>query len=177
MADDLDDFLTRIDTPVLNKFSMSFFLDHAFDVTVPHLTQLTGQAKGLKPYKVARVALSRGSIQLSLTEPPTLSLGMVGDRICLKVHAIFRLSSVLSNDLTSPRTIGPLNHKGKTTQCPPYFSSFSSHLLPSGVSMCPRALYRSSHLHCSSSLGQGPQKCCPTYVIFSWGDLRYPELY
>ncbi|KAI0283791.1 hypothetical protein BC826DRAFT_1190147 [Russula brevipes] len=96
MADDLDDFLTRIDTPVLNKFSMSFFLDHAFDVTVPHLTQLTGQAKGLKPYKVARVALSRGSIQLSLTEPLPLSLGMVGDRICLKVHTMSLMCGQLS---------------------------------------------------------------------------------
>jgi hypothetical protein len=54
----LDDFLARIDTPVLNKFSMSLFLDLVFDV--PHLKQFIGRAKGLKPYKVARVAFTTG---------------------------------------------------------------------------------------------------------------------
>jgi hypothetical protein len=76
-TDYLDDFLTLIDTPVLNKFSMSLFLDPVFGV--PHLTQFIGRTKGLKPYEVARVAFTAGSIQLSLTEPLPLSLEIVCD--------------------------------------------------------------------------------------------------
>ncbi|KAI0302770.1 hypothetical protein BC826DRAFT_1101614 [Russula brevipes] len=86
MTDYLDDFLPLIDTPVLNKFSMSFFMDHVFDV--PHLMQFIGRAKGLKPYKAARVAFTTLSIQLELTEPLALSLEMMCDTIGLKVHAM-----------------------------------------------------------------------------------------
>jgi hypothetical protein len=75
MAHYLNDFLARIDTPVLSKFSM-FSMSPILDLVsdVPHLTQFIDRAKGLKPYKVARVAFTTSSIQLELTEPLPLSL-------------------------------------------------------------------------------------------------------
>jgi hypothetical protein len=75
---------------------MLFFPDPAFDV--PHLKQFIGRAKGLEPYKVARVAFMAGSIQLSLTEPLPLSLRMemMYDRIDLKVHAMSLVCGQLS---------------------------------------------------------------------------------
>jgi len=83
----LDDFLARIDTPVLNKFSMALFLDDLF-FDFPDLMQFIDRAKGLKPYKVARVAFTRKSIRLSLTEPLPLSLEIMCDIIDLKVLAM-----------------------------------------------------------------------------------------
>jgi hypothetical protein len=94
MTNYLDGFLARIDTPVLNKFSMSLILDLVFDV--PHLTQFIGRAKGAKPYKVARVAFTTESIQLELTEPLHLSLKMRCDRIDWKVHAMSLVCGQLS---------------------------------------------------------------------------------
>ncbi|KAI0302764.1 hypothetical protein BC826DRAFT_432022 [Russula brevipes] len=100
MTDYLDDFLARIDTPVLNKFSTTLSTDAIFDV--PQLTQFIGRAKGLEPYKIARVAFTISSVRLSLTEPLPLSLEMTcGTRgISRKVHAISlvcgRLSPFLS---------------------------------------------------------------------------------
>jgi len=90
----LDDFLSRIDTPVLNKFSMSLILDLVFDV--PHLRQFIGRAKGLKPYKATRVAFTTSSIQLELTEPLSLSLEMMCDMVGLKVHAMSLVCGQLS---------------------------------------------------------------------------------
>jgi hypothetical protein len=89
-----EDLLARIDTPVLNQLWMFFFADPVFDI--PHLKQFIGRAKGLEPYKVAQVAFTPGSIQLSLTEPLPLSLGMVCDRIDLKVHAMSLVCGQLS---------------------------------------------------------------------------------
>ncbi|KAI0302779.1 hypothetical protein BC826DRAFT_966043 [Russula brevipes] len=83
----LDDFLARIDTPVLNKFSMALLLDDLF-FDFPELMQFIDRAKGLKPYKVARVAFTPKSIQLSLTEPLPLSLEIMCDIIDLKVLAM-----------------------------------------------------------------------------------------
>jgi hypothetical protein len=94
MTDYLDDFLTRIDTPVLNKFSMSFSSDLVFDI--PHLKQFIGRSKGLKPYKVARVAFKAGSIQLSLTEPLPLSLEMM----CGRIHWMFDAMSLVCGQLS-----------------------------------------------------------------------------
>jgi hypothetical protein len=95
MADYLDDFLSRIDTPVLNKFSMSFFLDPVFDV--PHLKQFIGRAKGLGPYKVARVAFTTSSIQLELIGPLPLSLEMICEfMIDWKVHLMSCVCGQLS---------------------------------------------------------------------------------
>jgi hypothetical protein len=84
----LEDFLARIDTPVLNQLWMSLFPGPVFDV--PHLKQFIGRAKGLEPYKVAQVAFMAGFIQLLLTEPLPLLLRMetMYDRIDLEVHAM-----------------------------------------------------------------------------------------
>ncbi|KAI0302762.1 hypothetical protein BC826DRAFT_966032 [Russula brevipes] len=90
----LDDFLARIDTPVLNKFSMSLDLYFVFDA--PHLKQFIGRAKGLKPYKVARVAFTTESVQLSLTEPLPLSFEMTYVMIGLKVHIMSLICDQLS---------------------------------------------------------------------------------
>jgi hypothetical protein len=73
---------------------MAFVLDPVFDV--PHLKQFIGRAKGLKPYKVARVAFTAGSIRLSLTEPLPLSLQMMCDRIDWKVIAMSLVCRQLS---------------------------------------------------------------------------------
>jgi hypothetical protein len=94
MTDYLDAFLAHIDTPVLNKFSMSFFLGHVFGV--PHLTQFIGRAKGLKPYEVARVAFTDGSIQLSLTEPLPLLLEIICDPTYWEVEVMSLACSQLS---------------------------------------------------------------------------------
>ncbi|KAI0284516.1 hypothetical protein BC826DRAFT_1189934 [Russula brevipes] len=51
-----EDFLARIETPILNKFSMSFIphrVFHALDF--PHFKQFIDHANGLKPPKVAKV--------------------------------------------------------------------------------------------------------------------------
>jgi hypothetical protein len=90
----LDDFLARIDTPVLNKFSMSFFLDLVFDV--PHLMQFIGRAKGVNPYEVALVAFTAGSIKLELTEPLSLSLKIRCDMIGFKFRAMSLVCGQLS---------------------------------------------------------------------------------
>jgi len=94
MTEYLDDFLARIDTPVLNKFSMSLNLNFVFDA--PHLRQFIGHATGLKPYKVARVALTTESIQLELTGPLPLSLEMRSDKIDLNVEGMSLICGQLS---------------------------------------------------------------------------------
>jgi hypothetical protein len=95
MTDYIDGFLARIDTPAINKFSMSLSMDPVFDV--PHLKQFIGRAKGLEPYKVARVAFTAWSIHLSLTEPLPLSLEMrCGGRINWKVGAMSLVCRQLS---------------------------------------------------------------------------------
>ncbi|KAI0302751.1 hypothetical protein BC826DRAFT_1101598 [Russula brevipes] len=90
----LDDFLSRIDTPVLNKFSMSLTLN--FDIDAQHLRQFIGRATGLKPYKVARVAFTIESIQLELTGPLPLSLEMNCDMIDLEVDGMSLICGQLS---------------------------------------------------------------------------------
>jgi hypothetical protein len=59
-----EDFLARIDTPVLNNFSMSFFTHLTFDA--PHFKQFIGRTKGLKPLKVARLFVDPWSTTLAL---------------------------------------------------------------------------------------------------------------
>ncbi|KAI0284131.1 hypothetical protein BC826DRAFT_1057232 [Russula brevipes] len=57
MIDYSEDFLARIDTPVLDHFSMTFFLDLVFDV--PHLEQFM-------PPKAASVLFDIWSIRLDI---------------------------------------------------------------------------------------------------------------
>ncbi|KAI0302752.1 hypothetical protein BC826DRAFT_431726 [Russula brevipes] len=94
MTDYLEDFLARIDTPVLNKFSMSFFPDPVFDV--PHLKQFIGRAKGLKLSKVARVDFSTWFIRFCFTEPLSLSLEIMYDKINSEVNAMSLVCNQLS---------------------------------------------------------------------------------
>jgi hypothetical protein len=62
-----EDFLGLIDTPILNKFSMLFFLGPVFHVLyVPHFKQFIDRANGLKPPKVARVYFDPWSTSLEL---------------------------------------------------------------------------------------------------------------
>jgi hypothetical protein len=94
MVDYSEDFLARIETPVLNQLSTSFLSDLAFGV--PHLKQFIGRVKGLKPYKAARVAFKPRSIQLSLTGPLPISLEMMCDMIDWKVRAVSLVCGQLS---------------------------------------------------------------------------------
>jgi hypothetical protein len=64
-----EDFLARIDTPILNKFTMSFFLDPSLDAFgVSHFKQFIGRANGLKPPKVARVYFDPSFADLDLSQ-------------------------------------------------------------------------------------------------------------
>ncbi|KAI0288130.1 hypothetical protein BC826DRAFT_710284 [Russula brevipes] len=63
----LEDFLSHIDTPVLDKFSMTFYLDLIFDI--PHLKEFIGRAKGLKPPKAAMLLFYPSGIRLELDGP------------------------------------------------------------------------------------------------------------
>ncbi|KAI0302750.1 hypothetical protein BC826DRAFT_431541 [Russula brevipes] len=73
---------------------MSLNLNFVFDA--PHLRQFIGHATGLKPYKVARVALTTESIQLELTGPLPLSLEMRSDKIDLNVEGMSLICGQLS---------------------------------------------------------------------------------
>ncbi|KAI0288619.1 hypothetical protein BC826DRAFT_677912 [Russula brevipes] len=64
MTDYSEDFLARIDTPVLDQLFMTFFLDLGFDV--PHLKEFIGRANRLKLPKEASVVFASRSIALQL---------------------------------------------------------------------------------------------------------------
>jgi hypothetical protein len=64
MTDYSEDFLTRIDTPVLKNFSMSFFPGLVFGV--PYFKQFISRTKGLKPPEVARVCFDPWCMPLAL---------------------------------------------------------------------------------------------------------------
>jgi hypothetical protein len=67
MAKYSEDFLARIDTPVLNQLDMAFFPDPVFDI--PHLKQFIGRAKNLKPSKAATLLISPSRIILEFDQP------------------------------------------------------------------------------------------------------------
>ncbi|KAI0285565.1 hypothetical protein BC826DRAFT_1179044 [Russula brevipes] len=58
----LEDFVARIDTPVLTRLHTSFVMDVAFDI--PHLSQFIGRVGGLKSSKAVRVSFQSWSIRL-----------------------------------------------------------------------------------------------------------------
>jgi hypothetical protein len=90
-----EDLAARIDTPRLSRLSMSFFSGSVFDI--PQLKQLIGRAKGLQPFKVAKVVFGQWSVQLELDQPhgPTSSIGcMVG--MDLQVSSMALVCSQLS---------------------------------------------------------------------------------
>jgi hypothetical protein len=90
--------VARIDTPRLSRLAISFYppvLD------IPQLKQFIGRAKGLKPFKAAKVVFGRSSIQLELDQPhgSKLRIGCSGiDRqvpsmalICSRLSPFFSL--------------------------------------------------------------------------------------
>ncbi|KAI0287720.1 hypothetical protein BC826DRAFT_739865 [Russula brevipes] len=94
MTDYSEDFLARIDTPVLDNFSISFFLDLVFDV--PHLKQFIGCAKRLKPPKAASVVFGSRSIQLQLEQQLGPILEIRCDRIDWQVDSMALVCGQLS---------------------------------------------------------------------------------
>jgi hypothetical protein len=118
MTDYSEDFLARIDTPVLNKFSMSFFLDLVFDI--PHLKQFIGRAKGLKPSKAAMLLFDPSGIRLELDQPHGSMLRIRCRRIDWQVDSMARVCGQLSPFFSLIERLDliwdhcPLNRKGKT---------------------------------------------------------------
>ncbi|KAI0286532.1 hypothetical protein BC826DRAFT_80013 [Russula brevipes] len=94
MTDYSEDFLARIDTPVLDNFSMRFFLDLVFDV--PHLKQFIGRATRLKPPKAASVLVDSRSIRLELGEQPVPVLEIRCRRIDWQVDSMALVCGQLS---------------------------------------------------------------------------------
>ncbi|KAI0302781.1 hypothetical protein BC826DRAFT_986315, partial [Russula brevipes] len=87
--------------------------------------QFIGRAKGLKPYKVARVAFTAWAIQLSLTEPLPLTVEiMCGDRTHWKFSLL--LSLVERLDIAGYVRLKPREEDYLD------FSQFFHHLPPSG---------------------------------------------
>jgi hypothetical protein len=114
-----EDLVSRIDTPRLSRLYMSLFLDSVLDI--PQLKQFIGRAKGLKPFKAAKVVFGQSSIQLELDQPhgSTLRIGCYAGinrqvssmaLVCSQLLPFFSLI----NDSTSSRSIHTLIHKWKT---------------------------------------------------------------
>ncbi|KAI0290298.1 hypothetical protein BC826DRAFT_1106533 [Russula brevipes] len=75
----LEDFVARIDTPVLSQLYMSLDRDFVFDI--PHLRQFIGRARQLKPSKAVRMSFDTWSTLLEI--PPrgsTLRIRIAHDR-------------------------------------------------------------------------------------------------
>jgi hypothetical protein len=72
MSDYSEDFLARIDTPILNILYMEFFMDLVFDV--PHFKQFIGRANGLNQYKAANLLFYSQFILLLIDQPSGLLL-------------------------------------------------------------------------------------------------------
>ncbi|KAI0288990.1 hypothetical protein BC826DRAFT_1177545 [Russula brevipes] len=90
-----EDLAARIDTPRLRRLSLSLIPDSVFDI--PQMKQLIGRAKGLQPFKAAKVVFDLRSIQLELDQPhgPPWRIGcMVG--IDLQVSSMALVCSHLS---------------------------------------------------------------------------------
>ncbi|KAI0291117.1 hypothetical protein BC826DRAFT_508701 [Russula brevipes] len=69
MVDYSEDFLARIDTPILNKFSMTFFLDPSLNVLGGSLfEQFIDRANGLKPPKKATVCFDEWFTGLEISQ-------------------------------------------------------------------------------------------------------------
>ncbi|KAI0284791.1 hypothetical protein BC826DRAFT_143458 [Russula brevipes] len=60
VSDYLEDFVARIDTPVLSRLYLSLELDYHV-LSIPHLGQFVGRARRLKPSKAARVSFHSSS--------------------------------------------------------------------------------------------------------------------
>jgi hypothetical protein len=72
MREYLEDFVARIDTPVLSQVYTELARDLVFDI--PHFTQFIGRARGLKPSKAPRVLFESRSILLEFSPGSTLRI-------------------------------------------------------------------------------------------------------
>ncbi|KAI0298211.1 hypothetical protein BC826DRAFT_1184390 [Russula brevipes] len=98
MSDYSEDFLARIDTPVLNVLLMTFFMDLVFDV--PHFNQFI-RARGFNPSRAAKLWFSPRTIALQLDQPFVLSLEVRCDRIDWQLDSMTRLCGQLSSFFSS----------------------------------------------------------------------------
>ncbi|KAI0288126.1 hypothetical protein BC826DRAFT_1188584 [Russula brevipes] len=96
MADYSEDFLARIDAPVLDQLSMSFFTVHLNAFDVPRLKQFIGRAKGLEPFKAATVRFQSRSIRLELDRHHRSMLEVRCDNVNWQVDSMARVCSRLS---------------------------------------------------------------------------------
>jgi hypothetical protein len=115
MVDYSEDFLARIDTPVLNRLSMLFFMDLVFDI--PHFKQLIGRANRLNPPKAARLKFNPRTIALKLDEQhgQMLELEVRCERIDWQLDSMALLCGQLSPFFSSIerfRLTGMIYHKG-----------------------------------------------------------------
>ncbi|KAI0285705.1 hypothetical protein BC826DRAFT_111932 [Russula brevipes] len=94
MTDYSEDFLARIDTPVLNQLYIVFFMDLISNV--PHLKQFIGRARGLNPSKAANLLFDPRFIRLELKQPPGLSLQVRCDRIDWQLDSMALICDQLS---------------------------------------------------------------------------------
>jgi hypothetical protein len=113
MTDYSEDLLARIDTPVLNNFSMSFFLDPVFNF--PHLKHFIGHATCLKPPKAASVLFDPCLIRVTLEQRPVSVLEITCDRIDWQVDSMALVCSQLSHFCSS---IEQLNFNGTVYPLP-----------------------------------------------------------
>ncbi|KAI0298200.1 hypothetical protein BC826DRAFT_1184381 [Russula brevipes] len=125
MVDYSEDLLARIDTPVLNRCHMVFFMDLVFDI--PHFKQLIGRAKRLSPPKAARLWFDPWSILLELDELRGPSLKVRCQRIDWQVDSIALLCGQLSPFFSSAERLDliwdsiPTEPQGKDDMEPTQF--------------------------------------------------------
>jgi hypothetical protein len=95
MSEYLEDFVARIDTPVLSRLYVSLDLSGDLVFDIPHLRQFIGRARGLKPSKAARVSFDSWSIRLEF--PPWFeNWASCGDRIDLEISSMALVCGQLS---------------------------------------------------------------------------------
>ncbi|KAI0298245.1 hypothetical protein BC826DRAFT_120769 [Russula brevipes] len=95
MVDYSEDFLARIDTPVLNDLYMEFFMDLVFDI--PHFKQFIDRAKGPNPSNAAELWFDPQSIRFHLDQPHgPIYLHVRCKRIDWQLDSMTRLCGQLS---------------------------------------------------------------------------------
>jgi hypothetical protein len=93
MSEYLEDFVARIDTPVLSQLYTTFVGDLVLDI--PHLRQFIGRSRQLKPSKAARVSFDSQSILLEFP-PGGLTLKIMYHRGDWKIASIASVCGQLS---------------------------------------------------------------------------------
>ena len=110
-VDYLEDFVTRIDAPVLERFAVTLFEQSSFNI--PQLTQFIGRAKLLRSPHQTSIKLSESEIALthdfrhSLPSPSSgnFKLHILHDDADLQMHTLVHISRQLSALLISPERL------------------------------------------------------------------------